>query len=243
MGGGSARAARHQHAWAIQALVVARAIDAGGSYPTLTIASGNRLRRAGPHRHGAGPPESRRDCDFVALDCIRGVHVEKYARADINAQVLTEQIDTASARFAAEALPDRHRTFCGGALISFRLASPSVPKFSLTSVKKLAKQAADKRKPPEEPIAWSAALAEAPLPDGLPAAWEGEFRKRYAERLVKLGHAKAAGRSGTSGKPGKPTKLHRRLMNAPLEEFEEHDKRAEKAGLSWSTWARRKLLQ
>ncbi len=45
----------------------------------------------------------------------------------------------------------------------------------------------------------------------------------------------------TSGTPGVPTKLERRLLSQSKQEFVEQDARAKTDGLSWSTWARRKL--
>ena len=37
------------------------------------------------------------------------------------------------------------------------------------------------------------------------------------------------------------TKLMRRLINATPEEFRDQDTRAAQAGLSWSSWARKRL--
>lgn len=113
---------------------------------------------------------------------------------------------------------------------------PQIPKPPRT-IKAQAKAAADLRREPSTPILWSAAIAEAPVPAGSSEASAVAFRKHYAQELVKLGHAKAA------GKPGNPTKLPRRLLTAPQSEFDEHEVRRAAAGLSWNEWARRRLLQ
>lgn len=95
---------------------------------------------------------------------------------------------------------------------------------------------------PDEPLGWAEAMALAPWPKAGPPAFEREFRKAFAEGLVKRGIAKPAAKAGKkSGKPGTPTKLMRRLLSATPEEFAAQDKLAEAAGLSWSTWARRDL--
>lgn len=118
-----------------------------------------------------------------------------------------------------------------------------MPKMSAAVTRKLANAAGKERREPSTELAWSAALAEAPVPIDLPDPWVPEFRKAYAAKLVKLGYAKVAGRAGASGKPGTATKLHRRLVNAPLSEFEAQDEKAREEGVSWSLWARRKLSQ
>lgn len=107
----------------------------------------------------------------------------------------------------------------------------------------LARTAADKVRVPKEPLTRSAALASAPWDESMPAAWEDEFRRAYADRLEELGVAAAAKRSGSRGPRGYETKLERRLLSQSAEEFAEQDERARAAGLSWSTWARRKLSQ
>ncbi len=106
----------------------------------------------------------------------------------------------------------------------------------------LAVSAADRARRPKTPLSWSGALAAAPWGPELPAAWESAFREAYARRLVDLGSALPAKRSGgTSGTPGGATKLDRRLLSQSKEEFAAQDALADAAGVSWSTWARRKL--
>jgi hypothetical protein len=114
-----------------------------------------------------------------------------------------------------------------------------------------ARAAAKAHKRPEEPLGWAEALADAPWPKGAPPAWEGDYRRAFAEALVKRGIAKPAARAGRAlpsdkrpwagRKERETTKLMRRLLSADPKEFAEQDKRAETAGLSWSNWARRKL--
>lgn len=103
---------------------------------------------------------------------------------------------------------------------------------------------ADRARRPKTPLSWSQALAAAPWDHTLPAAWESAFREAYARRLVELGSAlpakKAGTRSGTRGRQY-ATKLERRLLSQTQEEFDTQDVRAKAEGLSWSTWARRKL--
>lgn len=98
----------------------------------------------------------------------------------------------------------------------------------------------------EEPIGWTEALAAAPWPKRAPAAFETDFRRAFAEALVKRGVAKAALQNHSPRVENRTwrereTKLKRRLLSATEAEFAEQDKRAAAAGLSWSTWARRKL--
>lgn len=105
----------------------------------------------------------------------------------------------------------------------------------------LARQAADRRRKLRKPMSRSEALAEAPWDrPTMPAAWERPFREAYAARLEERGLALPAARSGSSGKGG-ATLLASRLLRQTAEEFGENDARAKAAGLSWSTWARRKL--
>lgn len=105
----------------------------------------------------------------------------------------------------------------------------------------LGRQAADRRRKRKEPLSRSEALAEAPWEaETMPAAWERPFREAYADRLEERGLALPAGRSGPSG-PSGATRLKRREVLQTEEEFAQQDARAKAAGLSWSTWARRKL--
>jgi hypothetical protein len=105
----------------------------------------------------------------------------------------------------------------------------------------LARAAADKRRVPKEPLSRSAALAEAPWSADMPPAWQRPFREAYADRLAERGLADGKARQGASSKAHGVTKLMRRQMQGTKEEFAEHDAKATAAGLSWSTWARRKL--
>lgn len=100
------------------------------------------------------------------------------------------------------------------------------------------------RKNAKTPYTWSAALERAPWHSNLPPAWERAFREAYAGRLVELGLALPAKPSGNaSGTPGFATKLERRLLSQSANEFAQQDALAKAAGLSWSTWARRKLAR
>jgi hypothetical protein len=104
----------------------------------------------------------------------------------------------------------------------------------------LARALADKVRPSKTPLTRSEALAACPWDASMPAAWERETRAAYADRLEERGlalPAKAAGRSGSSGK----NQLERRTFRQTPAEFASQDARAAAAGLSWSTWARRKL--
>ena len=109
----------------------------------------------------------------------------------------------------------------------------------------LARGAADRRRPRKtDPIKWSAALAEAPWqPRHFPAAWELAFRRAYAERLVERSIALPAKLPGRSGGKGGKTLLASRKVYATPAEFADQDRRAEAAGLSWSTYARRRLAE
>lgn len=111
-------------------------------------------------------------------------------------------------------------------------------------VESIANSAAKARKEPRATLKWSEALAEAPW-DGsrFAAAWEARFREVYATALVKRGFAEERPEPGRPGKSGTPTKLMTRPFRATPEEFEDQDARAGKKGLSWSTWARRKLSE
>ena len=105
-----------------------------------------------------------------------------------------------------------------------------------------ARAAAKKRKPLEEPLSRSAALAEAPWKEAYAPAWERPFREAYADALAARGVAGGKARQGTSSKTSGVTVLKRRPMQATKQEFSEQDVKAKAAGLSWSAWARRKLL-
>ena len=108
----------------------------------------------------------------------------------------------------------------------------------------LAVAAANRARMPKEPLTRSAALAAAPWPANAPPAWERAFRAAYADRLEERGAAlpvRQSARDRTGAPPGAPTKLDRRLLSQTTEEFAEQSATAEAAGLSWSTWARRKL--
>ena len=106
----------------------------------------------------------------------------------------------------------------------------------------LARAHANKSRAPKEPLAWSAALAAAPWSSELPAAWEVEFRRAYAARLVELGRAMPAAAAGKSGASGE-TLLAQKKIYATKAEFTAQERRAKTAGLSWSAWARRKLAE
>lgn len=106
----------------------------------------------------------------------------------------------------------------------------------------LARQAADRVRAQKRQLTRSEALAAAPWDKSMPAAWERAFRAAYADRLEELGVSLAAAKSSKArGTAGYVTKLDRRLLSQTSEEFAEQDRRAKAEGVSWSTWARRKL--
>jgi hypothetical protein len=74
----------------------------------------------------------------------------------------------------------------------------------------------------------------------MPAAWERETRAAYADRLEERGMALPARAGRVSGASGE-SRLERRTFRQTAAEFAAQDARAAAAGLSWSTWARRKL--
>lgn len=104
----------------------------------------------------------------------------------------------------------------------------------------LARAAAKRRRTTKELLRWSAALAEAPWSSELPAAWEQEFRRAYAEELVARGLAQPAAKSGRSG-AGQRSSLPRYQVGQSEAEHAEQAEIAATAGLSWSEWARRTL--
>lgn len=106
---------------------------------------------------------------------------------------------------------------------------------------RIARAAADKLPRPNEPLSRSAALASAPWLPSMPPAWEREFRKAYADRLEELGAALPAKPSSSARGSGGVTTLERRLLSQSSQEFRDQDAKAKAVGLSWSTWARRKL--
>jgi hypothetical protein len=102
----------------------------------------------------------------------------------------------------------------------------------------LARKHADEARPRKSgKWLWTEAMDRAPWSKTLPTEHETAFRRAYAERLVERGLALPAGRSRVSGKTDlKPCKVY-----LSSEEFELTSEIAKAAGLSWSTWARRKL--
>jgi hypothetical protein len=106
----------------------------------------------------------------------------------------------------------------------------------------MAVAAADKARKRKEPLSRSEALAAAPWDGSFPPAWETAFREAYANRLQELGGATVRRPTGSTGSRGKLL-LSRRLLSATKAEFAEQDAIAAAAGLSWSSWARRKLSQ
>jgi hypothetical protein len=105
--------------------------------------------------------------------------------------------------------------------------------------------AARKRKKPGEPLMRSEALTEAPWEDHFPPAWERPFREAYADELANRGEEFAAPKTKrkSTGKGGNPSSLPRFQVGMTREEFEEQKAKAEKLGLKWSVWARRKLSE
>lgn len=108
----------------------------------------------------------------------------------------------------------------------------------------LARGYADKARVPKATgkLTWTEALAKAPWSGKLPAEQEEPFRRAYAERLVERGLALPVGRSRTSGPSGE-TDLERCIVYLSTEERDSTRALAKAAGVSWSAWARRKLLQ
>lgn len=105
----------------------------------------------------------------------------------------------------------------------------------------LARSAARELSRPDEPLTWSAALDAAPWPKGAPPALEREFRKAFAEGLLKRGIAKKPGGQGKATSSGVTLLAGRRVYATP-EEFAEQDQRWREGGFrSWSDWARRTL--
>lgn len=118
-----------------------------------------------------------------------------------------------------------------------------MPVSELETLTALAVSAANQRRTPRAPLAWSRALREAPwLSLRMPATYEHEFRRAYATALLARGMAIAAKPPGASGKSGKSVLKRRKISGTPRE-FREQDKRAEVAGLDWARWARRKLAE
>jgi hypothetical protein len=101
-----------------------------------------------------------------------------------------------------------------------------------------------------DPLAWTEALAAAPWASANAPAFESDFRRAFAEVLVKRGLAVAQTRLVEAG-PDRVGRAAprvrssaismRRLVPGTADEFAEQDQRASAAGLSWSAWARRKL--
>lgn len=108
----------------------------------------------------------------------------------------------------------------------------------------LARSEADRARKTKKPISWSAALNKAPWSDTLPAAWEAGFRRSYAKRLVELGLALPAAKSGTTSGKGGRTDL-KRLPSIYLSEAElaSAKARARHAGLTLSSWVRRRISE
>jgi hypothetical protein len=105
----------------------------------------------------------------------------------------------------------------------------------------LARAAADKVRARKTPLSRSEALSSAPWDAAtMPPAWERAFREAYADRLEERGLAAPAAKSGVSGKSGATDLVQARLYLSEAE-HEAQKAIAKAAGLSWSTWARRKL--
>lgn len=105
----------------------------------------------------------------------------------------------------------------------------------------MARAAADKVRVPKTPLSRSQALASAPWDESFPPAWERAFRAAYADRLEERGVSLPAvtGR-GSSGAGGETKLVECRVYLSKAEQAA--TKALAKAdGVSWSTWARRKL--
>jgi len=105
----------------------------------------------------------------------------------------------------------------------------------------LARAAADKARARKTPLSRSEALAAAPWDAAtMPAAWERAFREAYADRLEELGVSLPAKRSGKGGAGGATELVQCKLYLSKAEQSAQQAI-AKAAGVSWSTWARRKL--
>lgn len=102
----------------------------------------------------------------------------------------------------------------------------------------------------EGALGWQEALDAAPWPKSGVMAFEGEFRATFADGLVKRGLAMPAARRKDGDETGTGRRATRRLASKATmrrlvpgsrEEFDEQDRKAAAAGISWSTWARRVL--
>lgn len=103
---------------------------------------------------------------------------------------------------------------------------------------------------PDEPLGWAEALGAAPWPKGAPPAYEAEFRRAFAEALVKRSAATEQRRIVDAapdrvGRAAPRTKASaagmRRLVSGSPQEFAQQERWAAAAGLSWAAWARRRL--
>jgi hypothetical protein len=106
----------------------------------------------------------------------------------------------------------------------------------------LARAAADKMRARKTPMSRSAALAATPWDASMPPAWERETRAAFADRLVERGLALPAREGGASGASGTTDLVQCKLYLSKAEQAAQKAT-AKAAGLSWSTWARRKLAQ
>src|SRR4051812_1057579 len=86
------------------------------------------------------------------------------------------------------------------------------------TLRRRAVAAAQKRAKPAEPLRYTDALKEAQWDASMPAPWEREFRRTYADELVALGSASPPARSGKSGASGAHA-LPRRRISATDREF------------------------
>lgn len=99
---------------------------------------------------------------------------------------------------------------------------------------------------PESKLLWSEAQQVAPWPEWAPPAVERAFRRAFAEGLAKRGIAHEntrlvePGGTGRSAPRGSKASARRLVPGSELE-FKEQDAKATAAGLSWSSWARRRL--
>lgn len=126
-------------------------------------------------------------------------------------------------------------------------AAPSAPKPRSSAgdpgqyLPLLARAAADRARARAHPLTRAAALAAAPWDSAtMPAAWEMPFRTAYADRLEELGAALPAAPSGSRNEGGKTDLVQCRLYLSEQERDQQYAL-AKAAGVSWSTWARRKL--
>lgn len=102
----------------------------------------------------------------------------------------------------------------------------------------IAVRQAKQRPVPREQLSRACAVSEAPWTAEMPAAWENEFRRAYADELVTRGIAAEAQPSGKqSGSSGSGAPI--RSIRVPDEEWDACQRAARADGVTVSVWLRR----